>query len=265
MIKLYHNDMSSCAQKVRLVLAEKGLSWAGHHLKLRDGPQFKPEYLKLNPMGVVPTLIDDGQVIIESTLIMEYLDEAYPTPPLRPSDPVGKVHMRLWTKQLDEGLHAATGTISSCVAFRYQHIDTKPTLDKREAYYAKIPDPVKRARQRDVIENGMSSKFLPDAVRRFRKLYDEMEATLTESTWLAGDAYTLADVAYTPYLTRFEHLQLLDVLQSRPNLANWYERIKSRKNYAVGIGEWLSNEYLILMRQKGLEARKTFMDLFNDI
>lgn len=263
MIELYHNDMSSCAQKVRLTLAEKGLDWTGHHLKLREGPQLKPDYLKLNPMGVVPTLIDDGEVIIESNLIMEYLDEAYPSPALRPSRPAGKVRMRLWTKQLDEGVHAALGTVSSCIAFRHQHLETNPTPELREAYYAKVPDEIKRARQRDVIENGMTSSYLPAAARRFRKLYDDMEAALGNTTWLAGEAYSLADIAFTPYLTRFEHLQLLDVLDGRLKLADWYGRVKARDAYAVGIGEWLSDEYLVLMRDKGLEARPAFMALFN--
>ena len=78
MIQLYHNDMSSCAQKVRIVLAEKGLEWKGHHLSLRDGESRTSEYKKLNPNGVVPTLItDSNETIIESTVIMEYLDEKY--------------------------------------------------------------------------------------------------------------------------------------------------------------------------------------------
>jgi len=263
MIELYHNDMSSCAQKVRLTLAEKGLEWSGHHLDLRKGPQLDPEYLKLNPMGVVPTLIDNGEVIIESTLILEYLDEVYPNPPLRPTSAVDKVRMRMWTKQLDEGLHAATGTLSTCIAFRHQHFDTKPTPELREAFYAKIPDPVKRARQRDVIENGMASEFLPGAARRFRKIYDDMEAALGQSSWLVGENYSLADIAYTPYLTRFEHLQLLAVLETRPHLANWYDRIKARPNYAVGIGEWLSDKYLVLMKREGLEAQALFMEFFD--
>jgi len=80
MIELYHNDMSVCAQKARFALAEKKLKWEGHHLNLRAADQQKPEYLKLNPNAVVPTLLDNGAVIIESTVICEYLDDAYPEP-----------------------------------------------------------------------------------------------------------------------------------------------------------------------------------------
>jgi len=113
MLELYHNDMSTCAKKVRLVLAVKNLDWTGHHLSLRQGDQHKPEYLKLHPGGVVPTLIHDGVVIRESTIINEYLDDAFPENPLRPISAAGRWRMRLLTKQLDEGVHAATGMISS--------------------------------------------------------------------------------------------------------------------------------------------------------
>ena len=84
MIELYHNDMSVCAQKVRFTLVEKKLAWEGHHLNLRAGDQQEPEYLKLNPNAVVPTLVDNGNIIIESTVINEYLDDAYLEPRLKP-------------------------------------------------------------------------------------------------------------------------------------------------------------------------------------
>jgi len=102
-LALYHNDMSSCAQKVRLMLAEKGLEWESRHLNLRAGEHQKDWYIKLNPRAVVPTLIDGDIVVPESNVINEYLDERFPDPPLKPADPFGRARMRLWTKQLDEG------------------------------------------------------------------------------------------------------------------------------------------------------------------
>ena len=69
MLELYHNGMSTCSQKVRFCLAEKGLDWTDHHMDLRAGEQHLPDYLRINPNGVVPTLVDDGRVIIESTVV----------------------------------------------------------------------------------------------------------------------------------------------------------------------------------------------------
>ena len=94
MIELYHATMSTCAQKVRMVLAEKQLDWQGHVLDLRASDQHQPDYLKLNPNGVVPTLVDDGQVVIESTVICEYLDDAYPEPSLKPEAALERARMR---------------------------------------------------------------------------------------------------------------------------------------------------------------------------
>src|SRR3954453_22013780 len=97
--------MSSCAQKVRLCLAEKSLAWESRHLDLRAGEHQQLWYVKLNPRAVVPTLIDGSIVIPESNVINEYLDDRFPENPLRPTDANGRARMRLWTKQLDEGVH----------------------------------------------------------------------------------------------------------------------------------------------------------------
>lgn len=94
MLELYHHSISVCAQKVRVVLAEKELEWVGHHIDLMAGEQAKPAYLAINPKGVVPTLVDDGRIVPESTVICEYLDDGYPSLPLRPSDAYSRSLMR---------------------------------------------------------------------------------------------------------------------------------------------------------------------------
>lgn len=254
MLELYHNDMSSCAQKVRLVLAEKGLEWKGHHMDLRAGDTRTKEYISnFNPNGVVPTLVDDGTVIYESTVIMEYLDDKFPDPALKPADPVERARMRIWTKKLDEGLHADTGNISACIAFRYQQMEGK-TEQQIHDFINLGPNPARRERQRDVIFNGIDSKLFGPSILNFEKLFTDMENALTDSPWLTGETYSLADIAYTPYLTRFDHLQILGVNDKRPHLMDWYERIKARPNYEPAMRKWFSPKYLPLMEEKGKEA-----------
>ena len=126
MLTLHHNEMSTCSQKVRLTLAEKNLEWKSIHLRLRKGEQFDPHYLRLNPRGVVPTLIHDDWVIRESSVILEYLDEVFPEPSLHPDDPVARATMRLWTKQFDEDLQTSTAIVSMCIAFRHQFLEKSP-------------------------------------------------------------------------------------------------------------------------------------------
>lgn len=254
MIDLYHNDMSVCAQKVRFTLAEKQLKWQGHHLNLRAGDQQKPEYLKLNPNAVVPTLVDNGTVIIESTVICEYLDDAYPEPVLRPHEAVARARMRLWTKQLDEGVHAATSVISTSIAFRYQKL--AHGMEALEAFHKKMPDPVKRERSWESITKGVDSRFFIGAVKRFDKLLGDMETSLSNSPWLAGEQFSLADIAYAPYATRLDHLQLQFLWEKRINLARWYERLRQRTAYKKALEEWFNPNYLPLMKEKGIEVRE---------
>lgn len=253
MIELYHNDMSVCAQKVRMTLAEKQLAWTSHHLDLRAGDQQRPEYLKLNPNAVVPTLVDAGKVIIESTVICEYLDDAYPERPLRPEAAHERAQMRLWTKQLDESVHAATSVVSNAVAFRYQKLAWGER--KLEEFHRKMPDPGRRERSWENITKGVESRYFPEAIKRFDKLLSDMETALATSAWLAGSSYSLADVSYAPYITRLDHLQLQFLWQHRPHIRDWYDRLRERASYARAFDDWPNQPYFDLMKAKGLEVR----------
>ncbi len=252
MIELYHADMSTCAQKVRLLLAEKGLDWTGHRMDLRARDQHQPDYLKLNPNGVVPTLVDDGRVVIESTVICEYLDDAYPEPPVRPADPHQLALMRIWTKRLDEGIHFATGVISGSIAFRHQHM-ARPA-DELKAYIEGIPDPVRRERQRRQIEDGIEAPQFRAAIATYDRWLTSMEADLARHPWLAGDSYSLADIAYTPYGIRLHELRLWAMLDDRPHIRDWFERIAARPSFKPGYTDWANQSYVDLMAEKGAET-----------
>ncbi len=249
MIELYHNDMSTCAQKVRLALAEKGVRWESRHLDLRARDHQTPAYLKLNPNAVVPTLVHDGVVIIESTVINEYIDDAFGGVSLRPVDAAGRARMRLWTKQLDEGLHADTGVLSTSIAFRYQKLEKGDR--EVQALVDNVPDAVKRARVRANIFEGVQSPYFKESVLRFDALLGRMETTLANSQWLAGDTYSLADIAYAPYLTRLEHLQMKELWSERPRLGRWFECLREREAYQIALTQWFNAKYLSLMEEKG--------------
>jgi glutathione S-transferase len=250
-LALYHNDMSSCAQKVRLMLHEKGLEWESRHLDLRAGEHQKDWYIKLNPRAVVPTLIDGDIVVPESNVINEYLDERFPDQPRRPANPFGRAKMRLWTKQLDEGVHdAGIAILSFGLAFRHQYL-TRGEAGK--AMLESIPDPAKRERRRDVIEKGLDSPHFKIAVDRLLTLYRDMDKTLASHAWLAGDDYSIADAAFTPYIVRLEHLDVMGLLDATPRTADWYRRIKARPSFEPAIVKWENSKYLDLMKRQGRE------------
>ncbi len=259
MIELYHNDMSVCSQKVRFALAEKKLKWQGHHLNLRAGDQQKPDYLKLNPNALVPTLVDNGAVVIESTMINEYLDDAYPEIALRPTDPVSRARMRLWTKQLDDTVHAATSVISSAIAFRYQKLAVG--MEELRRFHEQMPDPVKRERSWENVTKGVESTYFPEAIRRFDRLLADMEAALKDASWLAGNEFSLADIGYAPYATRLDHLQLGFLWDRRPRWAAWYARVRERRSYKEALEDCFNPGYLPLMKEKGLEAQRSIKSI----
>ncbi len=253
---LYHNNMSTCAQKVRLVLREKGLEVREHHVNLRAGEQNAPEYLKLNPKGVVPTLVDRGQPIIESTVICEYLEDVAPQVPLRPADPLWRARMRLWTLQPDAGFHRAVGMTCTAVAFRHQFLARGP--EQVAAYLAGRPDAVAREQMRALIEQGLDAPGVGGAVRAYDAFVGRMAQQLARTPWLAGDAFSLADAMALPYIVRLEHLAFewwwQDPARGRGVVADWLERCKARPSYAA-IADYLEPAYIEIMQRCGRESR----------
>ena len=118
MLTLYNAAHSTCSQKVRICLAEKALAFEDIRLDLgKAKDHLKPEYLDINPNGVVPTLVDDGDIIVDSSVICEYLDERYPEIPLSPADPVQRSRMRAWMRFLEEVPTAAVRVPSFNMGF----------------------------------------------------------------------------------------------------------------------------------------------------
>ncbi|MBI78007.1 MAG: hypothetical protein CMM53_09560 [Rhodospirillaceae bacterium] len=255
MIELYHNGMSTCSQKVRITLAEKGREFKSHHFNLRARDQHNPDYIALNPNGVVPTIVHEGKVIYESAVIDEYLDTVFPNPSLRPQAPYERAKMRIWVKQLDEGLHAASATISACIAFRYQFMEGKTSKQLKKTLDGYV-DPNKRARMTENVLRGVDSAFFKPAIQRIVKMLDDMEATLSDGLWLAGNSYSLADVAFTPYVNRVVHLQQDWLLDNRPQIRDWFERICARPSFKTALVDWFIADFISLMREKGLENRE---------
>lgn len=253
MLELYHHGSSVCAAKVRMVLAEKGLEWKGHYLDILVGDQFDPEYLKLNPKGVVPTLVDGDDVIRESTLICEYLDEKFPDTPLKPVSPAGKVRMRYWTKFLDEYLHPMCAVITFTSSHR--HTIKRLGPEAVEEFLAKTPDPDWGRRKREWLELGFDGPEVVKAVKTFDKMLKDMEAALTDSDWLAGDAFSLADIGMIPYVNRLEMLNMLAPWPpERPRVMDWFERMKARPSFDPAIDKYLPESLANDFRTNGAKS-----------
>lgn len=244
MLEFYDNDMSVCSQKVRLAFAEKGVSYSRVSMDLRAGDQFKPEYMKLNSNGVVPTIVHDGNVVIESTVIINYINDAFEGPSLNPSSALDRARMLQWMILPDGGFHDTCGITSFSLAFRFQ------ILQKSEAeiqeYYASIVNPKRLAIIREVIEQGIEATTVAPALKSYYGVIGKMENTLSAQDWLAGETISLADITMLPYTLRLEHLGLDFFWEDRPVVAAWYERMKARDSFDV-LKQYFNHGYLGLM------------------
>ncbi|MBQ4828430.1 glutathione S-transferase family protein [Alteromonas sp. MMG017] len=247
MIELYHNDMSVCAQKVRLVLAYKQLTYHSVHMNLRAGEQFTPEFLKINPKAVIPVLVDDGHIITESNVICYYLEEVFSEAPLMPECPVKKAELRVWLTRLDAGLHEQIAVISFCLAFRQQILKRYTTDDALESFLANIPDPARKVLMRDMVTNGTESPRLNLAIYAYKKLLKDLASALESNHWILNSGISLVDFAFLPYIERLEQLQLKSMWADYPQIDAWLTRVQTTDAYKVGVLEWHNAEYIQLM------------------
>ncbi len=254
---LYHHNSSVCAAKIRIALAEKNLPWDGEMIDLNAGDQFNPDYVKLNPKSVVPTLVHDGQVVIESNIILEYLEDAFPEPSLRPQAASDRARMRLWLKRLDDGasgIHHAISVISYAASYRYQLMElfgTSPA-DLDRAVDATM-NPNSQDWLREVVHEGIEGETFGKVIRRVGGLLGDFETALTIDDWLTGAEYSLADIAYTPYMTRLEIMNFAGLWQTRPRVADWYGRIKARTSYTEVIDRYRP-DFLEVLSERGRRA-----------
>jgi len=178
MLTLYDFGNSVCCQKVRITMRAKGLDWESVNVDLFKAEQYDQNYLKLNPRGMVPTLVHDGKAVIESTLICEYLDDTFPGPPLKPADPWLRARMRLWSKMVDEGLFEGVTELSFSAMFR-ERMRSMPE-EIRQRRFRNVGDPRRRDRFMSTYEFGMQSPFVVHGIAAYERAFKMLEDALAE-------------------------------------------------------------------------------------
>ncbi|HCP01154.1 MAG: glutathione S-transferase [Alphaproteobacteria bacterium] len=231
-LELYHSDHSTCSQKVRICLAEKGLDWDSHVLHFSSGDHLTPEYLKLNPNGVVPTLVHNGEPVIESSVIVEYLDEIYPEPSLSPTDPLLRARLRSWMRYMEEVPTPAVRVPSFNKVFRPLRYENA-TPEDFEARIEKMP--LRKAFYRRMGQvDGFSEEEMDNAIAQIRQTCERIDLAVHEigGPWVLGSQYTLIDVTLTPLIQRMADLGYSHIWKSDfPTVVAWFERIKSRPSF----------------------------------
>jgi glutathione S-transferase len=223
---LYNAPQSTCSQRVRFVLNAKKISFAEIKLDLLAGDQLKPDYLALNPNGVVPTLDHDGAIVIDSSVIIEYLDEVVPTSEsFTPRDPVQRARMRALMRFIDEMPAAAVRVPTFNLAFlpRFAAMTEEEFLAFAES------KPLRKEFMLTMGRKGFPQKEMDAAIQRLRRTYERMDSEIEMSggPWLLGKGVSLADIALMPAMVRMADLGQETAWQDLPRVQHWYDAIRA--------------------------------------
>ena len=223
---LYNAPQSTCSQRVRFVLNAKKISFAEIKLDLLAGDQLKPDYLALNPNGVVPTLDHDGAIVIDSSVIIEYLDEVVPTSEsFTPRDPLTRAKMRALMRFIDEMPAAAVRVPTFNLAFlpRFAAMSEEEFLAFAES------KPLRKEFMLTMGRKGFPQKEMDAAIQRLRRTYERMDSEIEKSRgpWLLGEELSLADIALMPAIVRMADLGQETAWQDLPRVQRWYDAIRA--------------------------------------
>ena len=225
--KLYNAPQSTCSQRVRFVLNAKGLPFEERKLDLLAGDQLKPEYLALNPNGVVPTLDHDGNVVTDSSVIIEYLDEIAPEAArFTPRDPVRRAAMRSLMRFIDEMPAAAVRVPTFNLAF----LPRFAAMSEAEFVAFAESKPLRKEFMLAMGRTGFPQKEMDGAMGRLRRSYERMDDSIKDSggPWLCGKDITLADISVMPAIVRMADLGRESDWADLPRVAKWYELIRAQ-------------------------------------
>ena len=224
--KLYNAPQSTCSQRVRFVLNAKNIAFSEEKLDLLAGDQLKPDYLALNPNGVVPTLDHDGAIVIDSSVIIEYLDEIAPQPlDFTPHDPVQRAKMRTLMHFMDEMPAPAVRVPTFNLAF----LPRFAAMSEAEFVAFAESKPLRKEFMLAMGRKGFSDAEMKAALDRLARTLERMDAEIARSggPWLLGARPTLADVCIMPAIVRMADLGLDTMWRDKPRIARWLEAIRA--------------------------------------
>lgn len=258
-LKLYDSAYSTCPRKARFALEEKGVVYESVEIGWYSPERRDPDswFRKVNPTGVLPVLEHNGRFVRESTVICEYVEEAFDGPPLMPVDPYRRAAARLWMKRIEVEMHFPNHlAINFAIAFAPDLKAEGADLDE----HLRIAAVKRRAVIADVFTHGMESRYVREGIDDYDRLFADMEAALAESEWLAGDAFSLADIGVAPWALRMgKEFGYADLLwDGRPRVSEWFERVSSRDAFKRAIYTPAAEHWIEGYRRYGNEARPVF-------
>ena len=228
--KLYNALQSTCSQRVRYTLHYKNINYSMEILDLFSGDQLKPEYLSINPNGVVPALVHDGKIVLDSSVIIEYLEDINLNHnPLRPLEPVNAAKMRAMIRYFDEVAGPSVRIPSYNMAFlpHFQDLSEKEFIALAES------KPLRKDFLLKMGRTGFSEKDMNESTAKIEATCNRMEVWLEESggPFLLGKAITYADICIMPVIVRMQDLGRSDLWASKTKVTEWLKLIQSSAIY----------------------------------
>lgn len=243
---LYHGDLSPCAHKVRLLLEDRNIAWESKLINLMVKENLTPEYLAINPKGLVPALVTGEGVVTESSVILDYLEDKYPDNPRRPANAYGRAKARLWIRHIDDSLHPTTAPILFSTLGRAIWHKTK-SPEEIETLINKVPDKFKRERQLRLLEHGLDAVDVQPAIQVWFDTFEKLDQQLSETEWLVGDEISTADIAFAPYIYIMEYLKVKSIFAKYSNMTRWFEAIKARPSFSKALDPYLAEKKVAMI------------------
>lgn len=239
MLEVYTWEPNANSGKPLLCLHEKRVAFTHHYIDMGQLEQFAPHFLAINPDGTIPAVVHDGFVMTESTPIMEYIDDAFDGPALRPADPYRRWRMRQVMRYMDNVVAPSLAMLASnrLATPRYAEVDA----DEKRHQLEKIPLPERRAAWEKLMFGKTPQADLDESARRISHSFAVFESMLANDPYLAGETFTLADINV---MATFYHLPQSypdEVNDERtPRLMAWLRRCHAReglqRGFATGRG-----------------------------
>jgi len=235
-LHLYHAGFSNCSMRVRIALEEKKLDWTSHLIDLLKGENLTKEYFGINPNAVVPTLVDDGVVIIDSADIIDYLDKKFTPGSLRPESKKDQQLMYDW-------MYLARDNHLSIKTYMYGNVKNGPNMKRtaeqmadyrqRQTFDTALLDFHERFNSNE----GFTKEDLDNATAILDDCFKKMDERLKDNDWLSGDSFSLSDITWIPQLVVLKAANY--PFENYPNLEKWKNAIIQRPSFRQGVLAWL--------------------------
>ena len=232
-IHLFHFSGSACSQKLRIFFNIKKINWNSHVINLIKQEQFSEWFLGINPRGLVPTLVHDGDVHIESNEIMAYLDDVYKDNKLFPIDLIDEINKDL---AFEDSLHHDLRRLT----FRYiiPHALGKKnpsTIDAKEQFEGTIQGKADENKSKEILfwknhyQNGITDDEIIESANKFKNIYEDFDKTLKNQKYLKGDEFTVVDLAW--YVST-KRLAMAGIpIEKYKNVQKWFSNLDNDENF----------------------------------